>query len=164
MSDTDIFVPVVGNPLNRFRAWRIEECPESGTLSLSSIHFQTTWPGGGSYLTAECREIVKAKALLKRDTHPAPDPDHKCGIYAVAEVEQCRQWVQVASFPGKLAAIGEVALWGKIWQCSKGVRAQYALPLWIRVLEPCNQHNSREVVEILREIYRVPVHSAPPPW
>lgn len=165
MSDGDIFVPVVGKPLNRFRAWRIEECPENGALSLSSIHYRTTWPGGGSYLAAECRGIVKAKAASERDSHSAPDPDHTCGIYAVAEVEQCRDWVQRADFPKKLAAIGEVALWGKVWRCTNGVRAQYAIPLWIRVLVPSDsEYDPREAAEILRGIYRVPTYPAPPPW
>lgn len=159
------FEPVVRPPEILFRAWRVEESPKNGgVLSLYSIIYKVPWPGKGLPLSAECRNVTRTPAL-ESNNHSAPDPDHRCGIYAVKTIEQCRKWAGDADFPKKLAAIGEVALWGRIWQCDNGVRAQFAKPNWIRLLLPVPEDiDAEEVAAELAEFYHVPVHAAPPPW
>lgn len=166
MSAAEVFEPVVRPPMTLWRAWRVKECPENGALSLRSIHYQVTWPGNGSYLTAVCRKVKDGVALPQANGHVAPDPEHECGIYAVAEVQQCEQWAtRGAGFPEQLAAIGEIDLWGRIWRCERGVRGQFARPRWIRLLLPVPPHiDAEEIVMELMKLYEVPIHAAPAPW
>lgn len=166
MGDTDVFEPAVCEPMVLWRAWRIEECPDSGALSLRSIHYRTTWPGNSSHLAAKCLERKEAGITKPSNSHTAPHPEHECGIYGVAEVKQCEQWAtRGAGFPEKLAAIGEIDLWGRIWRCERGVRGQFARPRWIRLLLPVPPRiDAEEIVMELRKLYDVPVHPAPAPW
>lgn len=115
----------------------------------------------------ECLKIKGGPAVSKTDSHVAPYPgdECRCGIYGVKEVEQCKHWARDAGFPEGLVAIGEIELWGRIWQCKKGVRGQFARPKWIRLLLPVpTDIDVEEVVIELIQLYSVPIHAASPPW
>src|SRR3954468_6736436 len=81
------------------------------------------WPSGRP-LQAMC--CAPALGFGPRHVDPAPGPEHSCGIHAWKRPEH------VQRAPLDWVVYGEVNLWGRVIDCDRGWRAQYAYPrrLW----------------------------------
>ncbi len=87
--------------------------------SLFALDNQMLWPP---------HETMEARCLILLSPHPSDVPleSCSCGIYALKTA--CFTEPLPASF-----VTGEVYLWGKVIECERGFRAQYAYPkrLWV---------------------------------
>lgn len=87
---------------------------------------QTVWVPG---------EKTEAVCRVGKD-HLAPDLKCDCGVYAFSEPTQ----LQSQGYLGQ-SVYAKVALWGRVVECEKGFRAQYAYPvhLYAATLTPASQ-------------------------
>jgi hypothetical protein len=65
--------------------------------------------------------------------HEAPWPEHECGVYALRTRrladERLARFIGTSNGEGAAAwAIGRVSLWGRVVECERGWRGQYAYP------------------------------------
>jgi hypothetical protein len=94
-------------------------------------------------------------------THEAPWPDCDCGIYAFRDQAEAAELLEhFATTPnGKGAvgwAIGRVSLWGRVVECEKGWRGQFAYPYALTV------HAAGEVTEQICGLYAIDVTADEP--
>lgn len=86
----------------------------------------------------------RMEAFCSRQHHEAPDPQCYCGVWALKEE-------YVAEAVGyEYAVWGEVYLWGRVLEGTKGYRAQYAYPKHLKCADP-------KLAAELRSLYGVPV-------
>jgi hypothetical protein len=117
-------------PFEAWRVWKVVR--HNGQFSLGSVVQRTLWTAGEA-LTAEClggRLFVARRR--RRHRHDAPDVHCQCGIYAAA-LERVGQYVAEAPCRGVARVLGQVALWGTVIECERGLRASYAYPTRIYV-------------------------------
>jgi hypothetical protein len=96
----------------------------------------------------------------------APKPGCTCGYWAFNQDSIAAHCVELkrsiaGSYPtvqgARLTAVGKIAMWGKIVRTEYGYRAQYAYPLWIRlVMHRPSSDLGVDVMLALSE-YRVPL-------
>jgi hypothetical protein len=125
--------------------WPARECPEA----LCVYHRPDLWPGFGMGY----REFHTTET-----PHPAPARHGcKCGYWAMKD----------KLFPGSEMAtqavayshlIGEVALWGRVIETSRGYRAQYAYPLNLQFRSP-GLGGQVLLAGLLSEAYGIPVYT-----
>jgi DNA-binding PadR family transcriptional regulator len=95
-------------------------------------------------------------------THEAPWPDCGCGLYALRTRRLNEE--RLASFAkfnenGSVAwVVGRVSLWGRVVECERGWRGQYAYPYTLTVLA-----EDESLAPRLRSLYAVDVETAPQP-
>lgn len=148
-----------------YRIWPLKRSyPDGYRLTAANAHF-----GGeitpNEKLTAECKKdayerpsgiitwaMIAGTATAYEDhepkpSHPAPDPDCLCGIYAYKEA--------VPLDPsGQPYAAGEVYLWGRIIEHSDGYRAEFAYPKRLVVVD--GGPNASRIADALSLAYGVP--------
>ena len=116
-------------PILGWRAWHVVE--RHGDVYLVSLFHRVRWPWLEP-LVGSCHTWCPPWRR-KRSRHPSPDVDCQCGIYA-ASLETAStyvtprsgrtQWPITTEWP----VIGEVALWGRVVECTAGWRASSAYP------------------------------------
>lgn len=122
--------PDFAEPLEAWRVWKVVR--RDGEYSLGSVVQRTLWPAGEA-LAAECLRCRHLFPRLRRKReHAAPDARCECGIYA-AELERVGQYVAEAPCSGVARVLGQVALWGTVIECERGLRASHAYPARIYV-------------------------------
>jgi hypothetical protein len=109
-------VPFAAEAVDGWRAWSVVE--RDGEVWLSSLTRAEDWEPATS-LVATC----------DRRRHDAPGRGCSCGIYAAAEPEELAGLGRIAG-----AAVGQVSLWGRIAEHSRGYRAEVAYPARLRLV------------------------------
>jgi hypothetical protein len=147
--------PDFGAPFIAWRAWKVIR--PNGVFSLRSIVQHTHWPRREA-LTASClRSRPLFSRLRQRPPHSAPHADCDCGVYATS-LEGVEDYVRDAS--GRVACvIGQVALWGVVIECERGLRASTAYPHRIYVPRDAGKPWSTGWKEVALDLaeYGVPV-------
>jgi hypothetical protein len=130
---TDLYA----EPLVGWRLWHIQDG------RLVSWSQEAEWPAGRR-LEASCTR------LLRRSCDAAPADGHTCGLYAVRTRDAAiRLLVELPPLPVPVA-VGQVSLWGRVFENVGGWRAQYAYPYSLEVLG-----GDESVARALRMRYRV---------
>ena len=99
-----------------WRAWSVVE--RDGGFVLSSLTRAETWEPGRPFV-----------ATCSRKHHDAPGARCSCGVYAAADPDELARLGRIAG-----AAIGQVSLWGRLVEHSRGYRAAAAYPTRIRLV------------------------------
>jgi hypothetical protein len=127
----DLAAPIIG-----WRVWVVLE--EDERHRLASVFQPTLWAPRRE-LTGEC--LVGHRRLWpfwrrRAARHEAPDSSCSCGVYALKDTKQAIQYAFNAEVKGRAAiarVLGPVSLWGRVLECQRGWRAEYAYPLRIYV-------------------------------
>lgn len=104
--------PVVG-----WRAWRLRR-DDDGVLCLQPAFRGSPWPP---------REPVAAECVRRR-RHGAPKRRCTCGLYGF------RDGCEVGLGGTRLAAVGQVSMWGRVVEHDRGYRAEFAYPARLRLV------------------------------
>ncbi len=99
-----------------WRAWSVVE--RDGAFVLSSLTRAEAWAPGEPFV-----------ATCTRKRHDAPGARCSCGIYAAADPNELARLGRIAG-----AAIGQVSLWGRLVEHSRGYRAAAAYPTRLRLV------------------------------
>lgn len=131
----DFEVPDSATPILGWRTWAVKWDQNEPVLAASTR--PCIWPTREK-LTADCIHTDEITAMAQVlagvygvDLQPrhgsSPDSSCICGIYALKE------WDEVFLYGGSV--FGEVKLWGKVIEGTKGYRAEFAYPsrLWIKL-------------------------------
>lgn len=150
-------------PLIGWRAWKVKTYRRlDGTVEprLAPISDTLLWhpreravgicTASGDYHQAMVDAFLFGNGYVRTDTHEAPHPDCRCGLWAVRD----RGIAQAKVSRG--GVFGRVAMWGRVLEFKKGYRAQYAYPV-----EIYGDTRNEEVVRQLGELYGVPVRIVP---
>lgn len=150
----DFEIPDSASPVLGWRTWKIEwdqDIPLLGASTRSCI-----WPAGEK-LVADCvlpndvarmahllGSIYGDSDLLSPSHSISPDASCQCGIYALKDAKSALQY--------KGIVFGEVKLWGKVIEGTKGYRAQYAYPsrLWIDLPKRPDLPKLEDIKDVLR--------------
>lgn len=151
-------VPDYIEPTIGYRMWNVSQL--DGLWYLSSIaQVGLVWPTDGPLRATHVGDGVKWLALNifhlsegSGDSPPvAPVKGCACGIYAYAEPERVMESVEGAVFR---RVVGEVEMWGKVWEHDLGYRAEFARP---RALWGLAGGMGLPAVQTLADRYGVPV-------
>lgn len=140
------------DPIQGWRQWRVLRTGDptcgaraSHPILLAGLTNGQTWDE--RRLEASC-----AQGLREWDSspgmHSAPDPLCSCGVYAWKDRSQALSYNPVAT------AVGEVRLWGRVFEAERGYRAQFAeLAGDLGLVVACHAQSERcgEVVGVLEE-------------
>jgi hypothetical protein len=142
-------------PIVAWRAWRVrrlERLSEDGPLRLAAIGrlgVPKFW---------EPQTANPASCSNYRTLHEAPWPSCKCGIYGFREREPAEDaLVRYSHGSTEGWALGRVSLWGRIVECERGWRAQYAYPYDLIVFT-----GDERLAAELRDLYAVDVTATAP--
>jgi len=108
--------PLSPEEVEGWRAWSVVE--RRGTYLLSSLTRAEEWPPGRPFA-----------ATCTRKSHDAPGRGCSCGVYAAADPNELARLGRIAG-----AAVGQVSLWGRMVEHSRGYRAASAYPTRIRLV------------------------------
>lgn len=162
MSETAVIDPrpelLQTEPIIGWRAWRVlpwETLDGTKTYRLCAVGT------GGIPKVWEPRRPVVAVCSDFKSTHEAPWPGHQCGVYGVRDraylEEALAEWVNMLQGGESIAAwaAGRVSLWGRVVECEKGWRAQFAYPFALTV------YGDEAVARAVRDVYAVDVEREP---
>jgi hypothetical protein len=151
--------PDYAEPVLGWRLWLV--VADGGYLWLESLLYATRW-SPHRQLEARCIPHRRCYFCSPREleafaTHPAPDADCECGIYAAASPATLAPYID-STYPGRTAlerVLGRVRLWGKVIECERGWRAEHAYPerLYVpgRPGGEREEHDALEIVAGLRD-------------
>jgi hypothetical protein len=109
-------VPLSVGSVDGWRAWSVVE--RDGDFLLSSLTRAEDWEPSAPFV-----------ASCGRRAHQPPHRGCSCGVYAAAEPEELGGLGRIAG-----AVIGQVSLWGRIAEHSRGYRAAIAYPARLRLV------------------------------
>jgi hypothetical protein len=109
-------VPFSAEAVDGWRAWSVVE--HDGDVWLSSLTRAEDWAPAAPFV-----------ATCARRRHTPPRRGCSCGVYAAADPEELAGLGRIAG-----AAIGQVSLWGRIAEHSRGYRAGEAYPARLRLV------------------------------
>ena len=109
-------IPLSPVEVDGWRAWSVVE--RDGAYVLSSLTRAEVWEPGRPFAAA-----------CTRRPHEAPGRRCSCGVYAAADPNELADLGRIAG-----AAIGQVSLWGRLVEHSRGYRAAAAYPTRIRLV------------------------------
>ncbi|HLM09150.1 MAG TPA: hypothetical protein VK307_05540 [Thermoleophilaceae bacterium] len=120
---TTSFEPILG-----WRVWHVE--PGADGARLLSWSQSAEWPVARR-MDAGCRAPLGLG--WRRPAHGAPRAGHRCGIYAFRERADAERLLLEAGPAGAgrgrlAAALGRVSLWGRVFENTRGWRAEFAYP------------------------------------
>lgn len=132
---------VSAEPIIGWRCWRWS--PREGALY--STIYGVAWPR---------LERLESRCLSEDDDRPiclhSPMQDCTCGVYAWSDRKFLDRIIKLE--PGGFPVWGQVSLWGRIVECEKGWRAQYAYPYSLLVTP-----SHADEVKVIRDRYLVDV-------
>jgi hypothetical protein len=108
--------PLSPEEIEGWRAWSVVE--RDGGYVLSSLTRAETWAPGEPFVAA-----------CSRKRHDAPARRCSCGVYAASDPGELARLGRIAG-----AAVGQVSLWGRLVQHSRGYRAGAAYPARVRLV------------------------------
>jgi hypothetical protein len=153
----DLIEPIVG-----WRLWLVVE--DGGYLWLESVLYPIRWLPQRA-LVARCVPhrrcyLCRPREVQSFPSHPAPDEECECGIYAARSPEALTRYLD-STYPGRQAvecALGRVRLWGKVVEAKRGWRGQYAYPDTIyvpdRLAAHAGTHSAHRTEDGLRDYGR----------
>jgi hypothetical protein len=116
-------------PIVAWRAWRILQFE---TLSGETSYRLCAVGLRGIPKVWEPRKATAAVCSRYSSNHEAPWPEHDCGLYGFRsrrETEsRLESWAETQRGEKAGWALGRVSMWGRIVECERGWRAQYAYP------------------------------------
>jgi hypothetical protein len=151
-------------PVEGWRAWSLVR--DARGVHLRSVYTDASWDAGRAFIAScrrTCRRVLRPWRTFTPD-HAAPRLTCTCGVYASSEVEPIARLLTapLAADDDEIGrAIGTVALWGEVVECTRGWRASHAYPRRLYVWEHALSTGARAagieaVVDELSD-YRVPV-------
>lgn len=108
--------PLSAEEVEGWRAWSVVE--HDGGYVLSSLTRAEAWAPGEPFV-----------ATCSRKPHRAPGRRCSCGVYAASDPGELAGLGRIAG-----AAIGQVSLWGRLVEHSRGYRAAAAYPTRVRLV------------------------------
>ena len=108
-------------PLVGYRSWLVVNAGDGTGLALKSLHVSYLWE---RQVEAICHQQA---IMFRRDLHPdriSPALTCSCGIYAQLPDQPISEWEHARR--GRVYASGTIAMWGRIIECQRGYKAQYA--------------------------------------
>lgn len=156
-------LPLVAGPIVAERGWRLAK-DEHGAWALAPLGVRADpWPKGRPY-HAHCIRGDAGSGTAGYWTadslHSAPVADCTCGVWAVPSARELQE-----DYAPHVT--GTVALWGRVVECERGWRGEFAYPvrLVLEVTRPMPGFPvPDEVVEQVRDLtrgYGVPVEMRP---
>jgi len=149
-------VPFLVEPYRAYRIWTIN-FKKRKYPALQSITYRALWPP---------RQAFRSHCLIQwgktyRDqpeggslNHSAPNMEHRCGIYGVKEKDDLNAWSRGRS----CVVIGEVLIWGKVFEYQHGYISEYAYPIEIVGYEgDWKEYDPIEVIHELSEVYGIDI-------
>jgi hypothetical protein len=109
-------VPFSAEAIDGWRAWSVTE--HDGDVWLSSLTRAEDWEPAEPFV-----------ATCSRRRHAPPRRGCSCGVYAAGQPEELAGLGRIAG-----AAVGQVSLWGRIAEHSRGFRAGTAYPARLRLV------------------------------
>jgi hypothetical protein len=163
-------VPMYVEPVIAWRAWKIDAPlpwtpadamePRLRPIGIRGV----SWPPGEA-MVATCekppilsfrmggpRGLIAEGPVIAEARHSAPVLTCSCGVWALRTREDVERLI--SHRPGPLA-YGRVKLWGRIVECERGFRAEYAYPADLIVAAPFEEM-ARPLASSLGRLYRVP--------
>lgn len=111
-----------------WRAWRIVDFQRRGNISEKRLQALGTSPVWEPYQANV--------AICNTDgSHEAPWPTCHCGFWAFKEREHVERSLFETYGGEKGKAIGQIALWGRVLECTHGYRGEYAYPQTLQFVE-----------------------------
>jgi hypothetical protein len=151
-------------PVEGWRAWSVVR--DGRGTRLRSVYTDSNWDAGRAF-TASCRRTCRRFLRPWRTftpNHAAPRMTCTCGVYAAAELEPIARMLTapLAGDDHEIGrAIGTVALWGEVVECTRGWRASHAYPrrlyLWEHALTSGARAEGVDAIVEALSSYRVPV-------
>lgn len=142
-------------PAHGFRMWRTGEL--DGLAYLTSTTGGVMWPTDNAL---QAQHVGDSAAWLALNIYHLADKDPvppvrrcACGIYAYTDAAELIRG-EATAMALYQRVIGEVELWGKVWEHERGYRAQFAR---VRSLWWTGHGMSLPVVQVLADRYNVPV-------
>lgn len=121
-----VVAPDFVEPVEAWRVWSVVRGRDG--YRLASVFAPVTWPVGAP-LDAECLRRPSLFGRLRRITaHPAPESRCECGIYGTELRSLAEYLLALSGRAGVGRVVGQVALWGDVVECERGVRAAQAYP------------------------------------
>ncbi|HEV2592653.1 MAG TPA: hypothetical protein VGU02_12255 [Gaiellaceae bacterium] len=128
--------PVVG-----WRFWRVQRIQ---TLANAATRYRLCAAGkNGRPKVWQPKTATVAHCSDWSARHEAPHPNHSCGIYAYSDLVDAERHLAVMEAFAQNAdkqtptsdawALGRVSLWGRVVECEKGWRAQFAYPYTLTI-------------------------------
>ena len=108
-------------PLVGYRSWHVVDSIDRAGWALKSLHVSFLWE---KQVEAFCHQQAMKFLGSAHAGRPSPDPLCSCGIYAQLPEHPITEWDQAKR--GRASASGTIAMWGRIIQCERGYKAQYA--------------------------------------
>jgi hypothetical protein len=113
---------LVPEAFKAWRAWRVIDY--HNILMLESITHRVLWMPRQEMI-AECR--TNHNGVRPKIDHPAPDPEHGCGLYSVKNPDYAKIW-QLYPKSTETVVWGSVSIWGHIFSFVKGYLSEFAYP------------------------------------
>lgn len=111
-----------------WRAWRIVDFERRGSVSEKRLQALGTYTVWEPYQAGVATCTTNGK-------HEAPWPKCYCGFWAFHTREDVEQSL-FADYGGeKGKVIGQIALWGRVLECTRGFRGEYAYPQTLQFIE-----------------------------
>jgi len=127
-----------------WRAWQIVDFERRGNASETRIQAL------GTHIVWEPYQPGVAVCTTS-GAHEAPWPDCRCGFWAFKDREYVERTLFDSYGGEKGKVIGQVALWGRVLECTLGYRGEYAYPQTFQFIEVDNK-----VAVGISELYGVP--------
>ena len=108
-------------PLLGYRGWQVVDAGDGSGPALKSLHVSYVWE---RQVEAVCHLPAVMYFQHRHDGRLSPDPSCSCGIYAQLPEHPLTEWDTAKR--AKVSASGTIAMWGRIIQCERGYKAQYA--------------------------------------
>jgi len=147
-------------PLEGWRLWEVTGGREDVRLR-SLVRRDCRWPVGAP-LVADC---PSGRLPGPPERHDAPEASCWCGIHAFGdEATALRTMADLGQELDGPVVVGTVRLWGRVVECTAGLRGQYGYPAELWVPHLAARARARPVAERLAAAlgrYGVPVHTLP---
>ena len=108
-------------PLLGYRGWHVVNSGDGIGFALKSLHASYIWD---RRVEAVCHQAMTVFYKGRFGGHISPDPYCSCGIYAQLPEHPLSEWDKLKQ--GRVSASGTIAMWGRVIQCERGYKAQYA--------------------------------------
>lgn len=148
----DIIVPDSWEPVIGYRTFNVR--PSDPWLHSTGISFESYWTPDVN--TARCMAhmmLLLSPEEMPDPEHVAPDPECRCGFYALKSPELLMDHFGVESWTGSMDSIwAKVCFWGTVIEGSTGYRAQYA-----KVVEVLALPNNMALAMRVAQVYSVDV-------
>lgn len=111
-----------------WRAWKIVDFERRGSISEKRLQALGTSPIWEPYQS-------NIATCTTDGTHEAPWPSCRCGFWAFKTREHVERSLFETYGGERGKVIGQIALWGRVLECTRGFRGEYAYPQTLQFVE-----------------------------